>query len=202
MRKHPPALLIAITVLISFISSCGDDTDGAASTSDPPAKSLTSGGLEAPTVDLVDLGLPPRDSDGAGWWTIVSDEPEVTPTPVPVVIEEINLDADVLFESGSADLGPIAGRALSEALDALQNNPHAVATIHGHTDSVGQPDFNLGLAKRRAEAVAALLMDAGISSDRLETVGWGSADPIGDNETEEGRRQNRRVVVSVTTAGA
>ncbi|MGQ3101647.1 MAG: OmpA family protein [Sphingopyxis solisilvae] len=72
------------------------------------------------------------------------------------------------------------------------------ARVEGHTDSVGAADYNLKLSKARADAVAAPMQAAGmpLSPDRI--VGRGEDFPMSSNDTEEGRQDNRRVVVIVS----
>ncbi len=69
--------------------------------------------------------------------------------------------------------------------------------IIGHTDSTGDPKYNLGLSKRRAEAVREYLIETGAPADKLRVVGRGMNNPIASNNTKEGRAQNRRVEVVV-----
>jgi OOP family OmpA-OmpF porin len=70
--------------------------------------------------------------------------------------------------------------------------------IEGHTDNVGDADYNLKLSRRRAEAVAlTLIQDHGIAPARVQAVGFGSARPISDNKTTEGRAENRRVTAVI-----
>jgi outer membrane protein OmpA-like peptidoglycan-associated protein len=64
--------------------------------------------------------------------------------------------------------------------------------IEGHADASGTHEKNAVLATQRAEAVRRYLMQSGIASSRLETLGYGDSRPIADNSTEEGRRLNRR----------
>ena len=71
------------------------------------------------------------------------------------------------------------------------------ALVRGHTDNVGAREYNLGLSKRRADAVARVLNDGGYPVDRIETKGLGDSVPTGDNASAEGRAQNRRVVIIV-----
>ena len=69
--------------------------------------------------------------------------------------------------------------------------------IHGHTDNVGEDEYNMKLSERRASAVVNYLIQNGISSSRLEYKGFGSSKPIASNDTEEGRQENRRVEVYI-----
>jgi outer membrane protein OmpA-like peptidoglycan-associated protein len=66
-------------------------------------------------------------------------------------------------------------------------------TIEGHTDSIGGARPNQTLSERRAEAVRARLVAAGIAAARLKAVGYGAARPRETNSTIEGRARNRRV---------
>ena len=74
----------------------------------------------------------------------------------------------------------------------LQNNYEI--TIVGHTDSIGSNQYNIGLSRRRAEAVKAKLIEFGLPEDRIVGIeAKGEEYPVATNETPEGRLQNRRV---------
>ena len=88
---------------------------------------------------------------------------------------------------------------MDEAAEALLKYPEARATIEGHTDSIGDADYNLELSYQRSEAVKRYLVDEfGISPTRLETVGYGEERPIADNSVESVRHQNRRVEIALS----
>ena len=65
--------------------------------------------------------------------------------------------------------------------------------VQGHTDSKGPETYNQMLSEKRAIAVKAYLVKEGIDSGRIEVKGYGESDPIASNDTEEGRKKNRRV---------
>ncbi|MBB3011868.1 OmpA family protein [Cupriavidus alkaliphilus] len=69
--------------------------------------------------------------------------------------------------------------------------------VDGHTDDAGPAEYNQSLSVRRAEAVAALLADAGFARDNIEVRGLGKARPVADNRTAAGRAENRRVAIIV-----
>ena len=69
--------------------------------------------------------------------------------------------------------------------------------IAGHTDGIGNDDYNLELSKRRAESMKGYLVDKGIDGSRIETVGKGESEPVADNETEAARQMNRRVTLTL-----
>jgi OOP family OmpA-OmpF porin len=73
--------------------------------------------------------------------------------------------------------------------------PSASGVVEGHTDSVGNDDYNLKLSQRRADSVRKYLVDKGVPAARLEAKGYGEAQPVADNKTADGRAQNRRVVL-------
>jgi OOP family OmpA-OmpF porin len=102
----------------------------------------------------------------------------------------------VHFAFDSAELLPQALpqlNALGQALQSPQLTPYHIR-IEGHTDNIGAATYNVGLSERRAESVKQYLAsNFGITDDRLVTVGRGKAEPLGDNNTSEGRQKNRRV---------
>ena len=67
----------------------------------------------------------------------------------------------------------------------------------GHTSATGNAGFNKSLSKRRADAVAKILVDSGIPSASVMTIGAGPDEPIADNKTTEGQAKNRRVEIDV-----
>jgi len=76
----------------------------------------------------------------------------------------------------------------------MKSDPALKLEIQGHTDNVGAPAANLKLSPERAASVRAYLVaSAGVAPARLTTAGLGDTKPIGDNKTEAGRAQNRRV---------
>jgi len=75
--------------------------------------------------------------------------------------------------------------------------PRADFSIDGHTDSVGPKGSNQALSERRANAVRDYLIANGIDADRLTAVGYGEDNPIANNRTRAGRKENRRVEVKL-----
>lgn len=70
--------------------------------------------------------------------------------------------------------------------------------ISGHTDNLGSPEYNVLLSRRRAEAVKKHLVQSGIASDRISVAGYGSARPISENKTRQGRALNCRTEFTIT----
>lgn len=101
----------------------------------------------------------------------------------------------ILFDSGSANIQPQSYGIIRQVSQALLQVPDMRLNIVGHTDADGSDEANITLSKKRADAVKkALITIYNISGDRLQTDGKGESEPIGDNNTPEGKSQNRRVV--------
>ena len=99
------------------------------------------------------------------------------------------------FDSG-ARLNNICKARLDEVALRMRQDPELDAHVIGYTDSTGSADANQRLSVQRADAVKQYIVSRhGIDASRITTEGAGSADPVASNDTEEGRRQNRRAVV-------
>lgn len=105
----------------------------------------------------------------------------------------INLP-DVLFEFDRSNLTRNASRTIDEITDVLRGNQRPVS-IEGHTDSLGTVAYNKDLSVRRANSVARALGNRGISGARVS--GFGEGAPIATNNTDAGRRRNRRVEIII-----
>jgi chemotaxis protein MotB len=118
---------------------------------------------------------------------------------------EITLDGEVTFASGSTRLTSEGKEMLNTIWDVLQNYPDRDVLIEGHTDNVPiAPQFqyryysNWELSSARANSVLQyVLQKYGVDPNRLCAVGNGEYHPIASNDTEDGRRMNRRVVITV-----
>lgn len=98
----------------------------------------------------------------------------------------------IKFESNLYSISPLSFDKVAEIAKILKNHPGFSLNIYGHTDSTGNTEQNRILSQQRSTAVKDLLIQLGISPLRLKTFGWGSNMPIADNNTPEGRQQNRR----------
>jgi len=100
----------------------------------------------------------------------------------------------ILFNSGSADILPQSMGIIRQISQVLTQDKSIKLNIVGHTDSDGSDESNLSLSENRAEAVKkALISVYGISSDRLSSEGKGEGEPVADNNSAQGKAQNRRV---------
>ncbi|MEX2333456.1 MAG: OmpA family protein, partial [Pseudohongiella sp.] len=91
---------------------------------------------------------------------------------------------------------------LDRLADFLVRYDTRTAVIEGHTDSVGSESSNLDLSQRRADSVRTYLVGRGVANSRLNASGRGESSPVGSNDSETGRQQNRRVEVIVSNPDA
>jgi OOP family OmpA-OmpF porin len=126
--------------------------------------------------------------------------PEAVAAPMPVT-ENVNMDADALFDIDKSVIKPKGKEALDEVVRNLNLAGAELGLIvsTGHTDSTGGAEYNMDLSTRRAEAVKAYFISKGVDGDRINTVGEGERQPIADNATAEGRAENRHVVIEVSS---
>jgi outer membrane protein OmpA-like peptidoglycan-associated protein len=99
---------------------------------------------------------------------------------------------DINFPTNSAILSEEARLIIEEFASYLKTNPSMKVAIHGHTDNVGDDQSNLTLSESRAYSVFAYLKQQGISESRLTYKGFGETKPLASNDTDSGRRINRR----------
>jgi len=120
---------------------------------------------------------------------------------IPVVKNELK-SGDVIqlksifFETGKTELMDDSYPELDKLVDLLERNPKMEIRINGHTDSQGNSESNQKLSEDRAKAVFDYLLEKGISNE-IDFKGFGSTKPIAGNDTEEGRKRNRRVEFEV-----
>jgi outer membrane protein OmpA-like peptidoglycan-associated protein len=112
----------------------------------------------------------------------------------------ITLSGAVLFTSGHATLLPAALSGLDNVVTALKSTPDRNVIVEGHTDSQGARSFNMDLATKRAQSVRDYIVSRGLPAETVKAVGIGPDRPIGENNTAEGRANNRRVEIIVSPA--
>lgn len=115
-----------------------------------------------------------------------------------VVAQKTSL-AGVTFQPNSARLTAEGRTTLDAVAESLGRQEGLKVEIAGHTDSIGSEAYNALLSQQRADAVRTYLTGKGIDGDRMTAVGYGETDAIASNDTEEGRRANRRVEFRITT---
>lgn len=118
--------------------------------------------------------------------------PYVAPAPAPVPPQKLELEG-VNFDFDKATLRQEDIAIIDKNVAGLDKWGNVNIEVAGHTDSRGSEQYNMKLSQRRAETVRNYLISKGIAADRLTAKGYGEAQPIADNATEEGRFKNRRV---------
>lgn len=103
------------------------------------------------------------------------------------------------FRPGSGVLKPEGFRALLELADMLKRRPHYHLRLRGHTDNLGNREYNLRLSEERAAGVKQFLVKSGVAANRLHTEGLGPDEPLRSNATAQGRAINRRVELHLFT---
>ncbi|MEO0898884.1 MAG: OmpA family protein [Bacteroidota bacterium] len=104
---------------------------------------------------------------------------------------------NLFFEFGKATIQPQSFPELDQLAQVMEQNPAIVIKLTGHTDNVGGDQDNLKLSLNRAEAVKTYLGEKGVLLSRMVTEGKGEAQPVYRNNTDEGRRKNRRVELTI-----
>ena len=104
---------------------------------------------------------------------------------------------NVFFDTDKYELKPESEVELLKLISFLQDNPKIKIEIGGHTDNIGNEEYNLNLSKTRAKAVYEFLIKNGIEENRLTYKAYGFSKPIDNNETPEGRTNNRRTEFKV-----
>jgi outer membrane protein OmpA-like peptidoglycan-associated protein len=99
----------------------------------------------------------------------------------------------ITFEFNKATLKGESETVLTRAYNAMVANPDVRVEISGHTDNVGSQQYNQKLSLERAQAVRNWLVQKGIASNRMKTVGKGENEPVSSNDTDAGRAENRRI---------
>jgi outer membrane protein OmpA-like peptidoglycan-associated protein len=103
------------------------------------------------------------------------------------------------FDFGKATLRPESAEQLKNVAEILKARPKVTIKLGGYTDNTGPADFNMKLSQERADNVMAELVKLGIDAGRLKAEGYGEQYPVATNDTEEGRAQNRRIDIRVTS---
>ena len=109
---------------------------------------------------------------------------------------KVTFDSGILFATNKTDLNATSKASLTQFAEVLKENRDMDIAIIGHTDNTGSDAINNPLSKNRAQSVSKFLKSQGVASAQIKTIdGQGSTNPVADNSTAEGRKQNRRVEV-------
>jgi OmpA-OmpF porin, OOP family len=147
----------------------------------------------------------PADTDGDGVPDSMDKEPN---TPQGNLVDKdgvtlseiVTISMNIMFDSSKAVVKPEFDVQIKKVADFLTMYPTTTAVIEGHTDNSGLEKKNMDLSLRRANSVRDyLIKNFNIDGARLATIGYGSAKPVADNASLEGRQANRRVVATIST---
>ena len=144
-------------------------------------------------VAVCEMGCP-LDTDGDGVYNYLDKCPG-TLKGVPVNADGCYFLKGLHFDTDKAELKTGLGyfKELNLVADILSKNPDVKGEVQGHTDNVGNAEYNQNLSEHRAASVKEYLVSKGIAAERLVVKGYGLTLPIASNDTEEGRAKNRRV---------
>ncbi len=160
---------------------------------------------ESKIFDLPKMVIKGYQYDGIRFTSILEENKEVyisnirlaegaTDTRNKLLTEGKWVTRGILFDSGSDVIKEESYGSLKEIAAVLNGSPDVLVKIIGHTDSDGSDDANLDLSKRRASSVKKMLSEIfNVNLKRMETDGRGESEPSDDNNTAEGKANNRRV---------
>lgn len=118
---------------------------------------------------------------------------DVKDPPAQLMESDLVEFRNVLFEFDKSELDEVSTKELENVAKQLRRTSSLFLEIIGHTDLIGNAEYNLDLSRERAEMVISFLVKKGVAENRLSIRYHGSAMPIADNESKEGRALNRRV---------
>ena len=120
-----------------------------------------------------------------------------------IALKNINIGSkialrNVFFETGKSEVKIDSYPELDRLIQLMQDVPTLKIELSGHTDNVGNYEYNLNLSQRRANAVQSYLISRGVDKTRVLAVGYGESKPVDSNDTFEGRANNRRTEFEIT----
>jgi OOP family OmpA-OmpF porin len=157
-------------------------------------------------INMFSLGLVYRFGDKKPAPAQKAAAAPVAAAPVWVIVPVVKMQKycsilDVQFEIKQDEVQREDKEKLAVVGNFMNKYPETTAVIEGHSDNVGEHEYNMKLSQRRAQSVVSYLMDNfKISSTRLTAVGYGNSRPIADNSTKEGQQKNRRINAVIACA--
>ena len=155
-------------------------------------------------VDSVGCSL---DTDGDGIYDYEDSCPTIAGVKENLGCPEIKREvrnllnkamSGIEFEHNKATIKPQSYKILNDIAKIFIDNPTYYVEVQGHTDNVGNDEYNKDLSERRAHSVRTYLINKGVPAERLTAQGYGPHKPIADNSTAKGRAKNRRVEFNIT----
>ena len=117
--------------------------------------------------------------------------------PAAPAYRDLSLASGASFELGGSTLSAEGKAAVAALLVKFEGETVNSVIVEGHTDDRGDAAYNQHLSEQRAQAVKAELVAQGVDASIIKTVGFGESKPVADNNTRDGRAQNRRVAIKV-----
>ncbi|KZN48927.1 OmpA family protein [Pseudoalteromonas luteoviolacea] len=146
----------------------------------------------------------PKDSDGDG---VLDSKDRCTNTPMSDAVDaagcslyenkEVTVSLLVRFPNNNSQVSQQYLDDINSVVEFLRAHPETTVVLEGHTSSLGKADYNMWLSKKRADAVAAQLVEKGIAQSRISTVGYGEERLMDNRNTQEAHTANRRVEAKV-----
>jgi outer membrane protein OmpA-like peptidoglycan-associated protein len=109
----------------------------------------------------------------------------------------LSIPGNITFASGNAAIVTDFYPVLEDVAKVLNRYEKTKLSVEGHTDSVGDANYNTQLSIQRANSVANYLQGTGVVANRLQTLGMGESQPVSSNDNAQGRQENRRVELRV-----
>lgn len=205
---RPVAVAATLTVFVLFGAGCADMSNTMKGTGIGAAAGAAIGGIIGKASGKTTTGVLVGGAVGATAGAIIGRQMDKQAEELEASLEGANVervgdgikvtfDSAILFAVNSSDLSSASKADLQKLAASLNEYDNTNVLIVGHTDNTGDESYNQALSERRAQSAALALADAGVSTDRLEIVGYGETQPVADNGTVEGRQANRRVEVAI-----
>lgn len=180
---------LTVTAEGIVLRGVSDAPERSAQVAEAMARMLPEG--ETPEIDITyDERLDPRAS---------------LPTPQECMerVAAVLADGQIVFDPGSATIDAAASLVIDRIAEVMRDcaEVEMQVEIGGHTDAQGRDGMNLALSQARAEAVLDSLLARGVLTANMTARGYGSAVPVADNATEEGRERNRRIEFRLLATG-
>ena len=119
--------------------------------------------------------------------------------PAEPVEDNMDISTPILFDVNQTIIHESSYPLIDKAATEMKTNKNMMLTIDGHADASGLEAKNRGLSLRRANSVKSRLVSKGVNAKRVKTVGHGSSIPAATNKTHDGKEQNRRAIMHITT---
>jgi len=200
-RRRFGTTMIALATLLTLSGCSSSFRTGALGGA---AAGAVIGGLASGSARGAIIGAAIGGAAGAAIGGIMDSQADDLQDKLPNAVVErvgegihITFDSGILFDVNSSNLRAAAQGNLGDLTQSLEDYEGTDVLVAGHTDSTGDAGYNQSLSERRADAARNYLVGAGLDSDRITAMGLGEDEPVDTNDTEAGRRANRRVEIAI-----